>query len=124
METDRARAVMLGLACGDALGRPVEFSSSGAIRARHGQVTEMLGNGTYGKPPGTVTDDTDIALCIARSLVKEGAFDGEDIASPFRSWYESGPFDIGLMTVAAIREYTAGTPWRDAGREVWQDRPE
>ncbi len=39
-------------------------------------------------------------------------------------WYDSGPFDIGLMTADAIREYGDGTAWRDAGREVWHRRAE
>jgi ADP-ribosyl-[dinitrogen reductase] hydrolase len=84
----------------------------------------MLGNGTHGQPAGTVTDDTDLALCIARSLTEEGAFDGQDIADRFAEWYDDGPFDIGLMTADAISEYKSGTSWRDAGREVWQRRAE
>ena len=123
-DTDCARGALLGLAVGDALGRPVEFQSASAIRERHGRVTEMLGDGTHGQPPGTVTDDTDMALCIARSLVEQAAFDGEDIADRFLAWYRDGPFDIGLMTRDAIQRYAGGTSWRDAGREVWQDRPE
>jgi ADP-ribosyl-[dinitrogen reductase] hydrolase len=124
MDTDSAQGVLLGLACGDALGRPVEFKSPASIAERHGQVTEMLANGTHRRPAGTVTDDTDMALCLARSLVEREAFDGEDIADRFQSWYESGPFDIGLMTRDSIQEYRRGTSWRDAGREVWQRSPE
>ena len=75
-----ATGVLLGLACGDALGRLAEFRSPGWIADQHSTVTEMLGNGTYGQPAGTVTDDTDLALCIARSLVEQEAFDGQDIA--------------------------------------------
>jgi len=121
---DAATGALLGLACGDALGRPVEFRSAESISDEHGTVTEMLSNGTHRRPAGTVTDDTDLALCIARSLVEQGAFDGNDIADRFHEWYESDPFDIGLMTADAIREYASGTSWRDAGREVWQHRSE
>lgn len=123
-ETSTAEGVLLGLACGDALGRPVEFRSAKSIAAEHGTVTEMLANGTHGQPAGTITDDTELALCIARSLVEQEAFDGADIASRFHEWYENGPFDIGLMTADAIREYASGTSWRDAGREVWHHRAE
>lgn len=122
--SDAAATVLLGLACGDALGRPVEFQSADAIAAQHGTVTEMLGNGTHGQPAGTVTDDTDLALCIARSLVDNEAFDGQDVAERFHEWYENGPFDIGLMTADALREFGRGTSWRDAGRNVWQHRQE
>jgi ADP-ribosyl-[dinitrogen reductase] hydrolase len=124
MDADRATGTLLGLACGDALGRPLEFKSPEQIASEHGRVTEMLAHGTHGQPAGTVTDDTDLALCIARSLTDRAAFDGQDIADRFSEWYEGGPFDIGLMTADAISEYQSGTSWRDAGREVWQRRAE
>jgi len=119
-----ANGALLGLACGDALGRPVEFRSPEQIADQQGTLTDMVGRGTHGQPAGTVTDDTDLALCIARSLAKEGAFDGQDIAERFAEWYDNGPFDVGLMTADAISEYQSGTSWRDAGREVWQRRAE
>ncbi len=43
----------------------------------------MLANGTHGQPAGTITDDSEMALCIARSLAEHGAFEPEDIASRF-----------------------------------------
>ncbi len=64
MNEDRAAGVLLGLACGDALGRPIEFMWPAAIEREHGTVTEMLGYGTHGQPAGTITDDTEMALCI------------------------------------------------------------
>ncbi len=52
---------LLGLACGDALGRPVEFRPLTAIADQYGRVGQMYGNSTHGQPAGTVTDDTDPA---------------------------------------------------------------
>jgi len=124
IDADSARGVLLGLACGDALGRPVEFESARAIADRHGTVTDMLGDGTHGQPPGTITDDTEMALCIARSLAERGGFDPADAADRFLDWYYTGPFDIGLMTVDALRQLDAGEPWEDAGRVVWEHRSE
>jgi ADP-ribosyl-[dinitrogen reductase] hydrolase len=121
---DSARGALLGLACGDALGRPVEFRSAASIAREYDRVTEMLEQGTHGQPAGRVTDDTELALCIARSLVERDAFDGEDIADRFLAWFESDPFDIGLLTADTLGAYAEGTSWRDAGREVWQHRPE
>ncbi|WP_135666988.1 ADP-ribosylglycohydrolase family protein [Halorhabdus rudnickae] len=124
VSTDAAEGILLGLACGDALGRPVEFKSAEQITSQHGEVTEMLADGSHGKPAGTVTDDTEMALCIARSLVEIECFDGQDIADRFLEWFESDPFDIGLMTADALREYSRGTDWRSVGQEVWQHRAE
>ncbi len=120
----RARGTLLGLACGDALGRPVEFMSPNRINRKHGRVTEMLANGTHGQPAGTITDDTEMALCIARSLTEHGRFVPEDVADRFVSWKDSGPFDIGIMTANALRRIDRGEPWDEAGRQEWEARPE
>jgi len=121
---ERARGVLLGLACGDALGRPVEFKSADQIAAERGTVTEMLGHGTHRQPAGTITDDTEMALCIARSLADHGEFVPEDVADRFVSWYQSGPFDIGMMTADAIHQLNAGASWDEAGQTVWEHRRE
>ncbi|WP_276258229.1 ADP-ribosylglycohydrolase family protein [Haloglomus litoreum] len=122
--TDRAAGALLGLACGDALGRPVEFETPASIQAEHGRVTEMLGHGTHGQPAGTVTDDTEMALCIARSLVARDGFDPDDVAERFVAWLDAGPFDVGLMTRDAIDELRDGTPPGEAGQAVWERRSE
>lgn len=124
MNTDRAEGILLGLACGDALGRPVEFHTPAQIANKHGTLTEMIGHGTHNQPTGTVTDDTDMALCIARSLVERGEFDPENIARRFVEWYESGPFDIGLMTSDALRRISTGKSWDEAGQDVWEESTE
>lgn len=117
---DRAKGVLLGLACGDALGRPVEFATPDRIQREHGRVTEMLGNGTYNQPAGTITDDTEMALCLTRSLLEQGRFDGADIAERFVGWYESGPFDIGGMTRRALQRIRDGESWDSAGEREWE----
>ena len=117
---DAAAGVMLGLACGDALGRPVEFCSASEIAAEYGTLTDMVGHGTWGKPAGTITDDTDLALCIGRSLVEHDGFTPADIASRFVEWYDSGPFDVGGMTARSIRKLKQGVSWETAGQQVWE----
>ncbi|MFC7233410.1 ADP-ribosylglycohydrolase family protein [Saliphagus sp. GCM10025308] len=112
------------MACGDALGRPVEFASASEIAAEHGRLDEMVGYGTWNQPAGTITDDTEQALCIARSLVERQAFDPDDIADRFVAWYDSGPFDIGIMTRRSIENVQAGRSWEQAGQEVWKASPE
>ena len=123
-EIANAKGCLLGLACGDALGRPVEFKSAEEIASQHGEVTEMLGDGTHGQPPGTITDDTEMALCIAESLVDRRGFDPADVADRFVDWLDSDPFDIGLMTRDSLSQIRQGTSWDDAGADVWESRPE
>jgi len=124
MDSDRARGVLLGLACGDALGRPVEFSSPAQIEAEHGRLTEMVGQGTWNQPAGTITDDTEQALCIARSLAEQQEFDPGDIADRFVGWYDSDPFDIGRMTMRSLSRLKHGDQWDEAGQHVWEQSPE
>ena len=119
---DRARGALLGVACGDALGRPVEFKSAEIISRDYDRLTEMVGGGTWNKPAGTVTDDTDQMLCIARSLVERGGFDARDIAERFVEWYELGPFDIGNMNVDALKRLRGNEEsWQEVGEAVYED---
>jgi hypothetical protein len=117
-EIANAKGCSLGLACGDALGRPVEFKSAEEIASQHGEVTEMLGHGTHGQPPGTITDDTEMALCIAESLVDRRGFDPADVADRFVDWLDSDPFDIGLMTRDSLSQIRQGTSQDDAGEAL------
>ena len=124
MDSDRARGILLGLACGDALGRPVEFASASEISTEHGRIDEMVGHGTWNQPAGTITDDTEQALCIARSLVEHQTFDPADIAERFVAWYDSGPFDIGRMTMRSLSRLKHGDTWDEAGQYVWEQSRE
>ena len=124
MNLDRARGALLGLACGDALGRPVEFASAEEISAEHGQLDEMVGHGTWNQPAGTITDDTEQALCIARSLVEHQTFDPADVADRFVAWYDSEPFDIGQMTMKSLSRLKHGDTWDEAGQHVWEQSRE
>ena len=112
--------VLLGLACGDALGRPVEFETAETIQNEHGTIRDMLAGGVHGQPAGTITDDTQQALCIAHSLSECGAFDPEDIAARFREWYNTDPFSIGRTTQWALYDLTTGYSWDEAGRRAWE----
>ena len=119
---EKERGVLLGLACGDALGRPVEFKSPRAIQEEHGTLTEMVGNGTWNKPAGTVTDDTDQMLCLARSLEEKDGFVPEDVSERFVEWYESGPFDVGNMTRDALSRLSGKeSSWQEVGKSVYDD---
>ena len=124
VDPDRGAGVLLGLACGDALGRPVEGLPAHAIESRYGRLDEMVGDGVHHQPPGTLTDDTDLALCLARSLVDRGDFAPTDVAERFVAWYEAGPIGMGRLTADAVRNLQDGLSWDEAGRRVWRSRPE
>lgn len=103
-----AKGVLLGLACGDALGRPVVSKTQEDVA------------GSY----GTITENSELALCIVRSLVQCGSFDPSDIAARFLDWYENEPFDIGNTTELAVKRIQEGQAWNEAGHAVQENRTE
>ncbi|MFC7219839.1 ADP-ribosylglycohydrolase family protein [Streptomyces polyrhachis] len=58
-----ATGALIGLALGDALGRPTEFLDTDRIRQRYGPWRELPL-----PEPATVTDDTDMTIAVARAL--------------------------------------------------------
>lgn len=102
----RARASLLGLAIGDALGATVEFMTASEIRAQHGVHRKLTGGGWLRLRPGEVTDDTQMSMCIARSITTVG-FSPQDIAQRFVLWFRSRPPDIGNTCRRGITRFIA-----------------
>lgn len=101
--------MVVGSAVGDALGAPFEFGPQGAFSARFplpGAGAEMCGG--RGWDPGEATDDTQMAVMVAESLVQRGGLDLSDIFDRFQRWAASEPKDIGLQTEDVL---TNGMPW-------------
>src|SRR3954465_11991019 len=87
----RVAGALVGSAVGDALGAPFEFGPPGAFSARfpapaRGVHTEMCGGGSLGWAPGEFTDDTQMALMVACSLVENGGLSEADLFDRFRTW--------------------------------------
>ncbi|PPK93751.1 ADP-ribosyl-[dinitrogen reductase] hydrolase [Kineococcus xinjiangensis] len=115
----RVAGALIGSAVGDALGAPFEFGPDGRFSARfpspaRGVATEMCGGGTLGWEPGEFTDDTQMALLLAESLVERNGLDGADVFDRFRRWAEADPPDIGLQTRAVLGSCL---PWDTAAAE-------
>jgi ADP-ribosyl-[dinitrogen reductase] hydrolase len=107
---DRALAAFLGFAIGDALGATVEFMTKREITARYGIHRNIIGGGWLRLAPGRVTDDTEMALMLGRSLVRRGKLDVHDVCDEFAAWLKTGPTDVGNTCRRGIRRYiTQGT---------------
>jgi ADP-ribosyl-[dinitrogen reductase] hydrolase len=102
---DRARAAFVGMAIGDALGATVEFMTASEIASKYGTFREIIGGGWLRLKPGQVTDDTEMALCIARAIVRNQAWSLEAIANNFAAWLKSRPVDCGDTCRKGIRAY-------------------
>lgn len=99
----RAQGCFLGQCSGDALGQLVEFRTKESILAQYPTgVRVMEDGGAFDTLAGQPTDDTELALMLARSLVKEGRFDGKKVFKSYLYWYDSGPFDCGNTIANAL----------------------
>ncbi|MFF4185928.1 ADP-ribosylglycohydrolase family protein [Streptomyces sp. NPDC001691] len=107
---DRLAGAVVGSAVGDALGAPFEFGLPGVYSARFPDgVGTMCGGG--GWDPGEATDDTQMAVLVADSLLECGGLEPADIFRRFQHWAVSDPKDIGLQTEDVL---TSGEPWDSA----------
>jgi ADP-ribosylglycohydrolase len=99
---DRAAGVLLGAACGDALGVPYEFQPPLAVT----ETPRMIGGGLGPYEPAEYSDDTQMAVCIAQvaasgaDLRDEAVLDA--IAGNFLDWADRGATDIGAQTRAVL----------------------
>ncbi|KAA0891780.1 ADP-ribosyl-[dinitrogen reductase] hydrolase [Oryzomonas rubra] len=103
--SSRATAAFIGMAIGDALGATVEFMTASEIAAKYGTFKEIIGGGWLRLKPGQVTDDTEMALCIARAIVENQGWSVEKIAHNFAAWLKSRPVDCGDTCRKGIRAY-------------------
>lgn len=67
-QSDRATGVLLGLACGDALGAGYRFGGP----VPDDEFVTMTGGGSAGRTPGEWSDDTRLAIPIARAAAAGG----------------------------------------------------
>ncbi|MEV5608287.1 ADP-ribosylglycohydrolase family protein [Streptomyces sp. NPDC052225] len=107
----RALGTVIGSAVGDALGGPFEFGPEGVFSARFpagpgSPENEMCGGG--GWDAGEATDDTQMAVIVAESLLDRGGLDPADLFARFQRWAAADPKDIGLQTEDVLAN---GHPW-------------
>jgi ADP-ribosyl-[dinitrogen reductase] hydrolase len=102
---NRALAAYLGFAIGDALGATVEFMTKSEIAAQYGVHREIVGGGWLKLKPGQVTDDTQMALALGRSIIRKGGLDARDVCEEFAAWLKTRPADVGNTCRRGIRRY-------------------
>jgi ADP-ribosylglycohydrolase/fructose-1,6-bisphosphatase/inositol monophosphatase family enzyme len=131
----RAAGCLLGQVIGDSLGSRVEFKGAAEIAREFPQgVRELADGGAYRLIAGQPTDDSEMALALARSLVRHKGFVKDEVLAAYRAWLQSRPVDVGsttergllglhttesesngsLMRVSPIGIWAAGDPARAA----------
>lgn len=130
-----AQGCLLGQVIGDSLGSLVEFKDASEIARLFPQgVRALADGGVYHTIAGQPTDDSEMALALARRLVADQDFVPEKVLEAYRQWLTSRPLDIGattergllgmhttesesngsLMRVSPIGVWAAGDPQRAA----------
>jgi len=115
---DRFKGTLLGCAVGDALGAPVEGLPPEAIKQRYGRVTDFIDE-RFGA--GRVTDDTQMTVALAQSIIDYGRFEMDHAAFKFGRWLEfsdAGTKEargIGIACAAACRKLLQGATPLESG---------
>jgi poly(ADP-ribose) glycohydrolase ARH3 len=114
---DRCIGSLLGLACGDVLGAGVEGYSREALAAEFGTVRDFLdtprGRGCY-------TDDTQMALALARSLVEARRAHAAHAANAYAQHFDPRR-GYGAGAKIVLRALAAGADYRQTGRSQFPE---
>jgi ADP-ribosylglycohydrolase len=109
----RYTGALLGGAMGDALGRPNEGTRQKRVPPL---IDYVPWRGWQEGPKGTITDDTQLTMCVAECLICHGRIDPEELARRFVTWLPEGR-GKGRTTVAAVERLRHGIPWYLAGED-------
>jgi len=120
--TQRALGAVVGSAVGDALGAPFEFRPAGTYGEDFpgpvvGGIGEMIGNHVW--QPAEFTDDTQMAIIQARSLLDFNGINGADLFTKFGEWAAHAK-DVGIQTRAVLN---SGLPWDEAAAAHFAANP-
>ncbi len=111
----KTRAVLVGQGIGDSLGMPFEKLGDEV----HPDLTTWNGSyqpGTWHElPAGHFTDDTEMAECLATSLIACHGFDGADVARRYLAWSQGTPHGMGGTTRLAMEALGEGVRWQHSG---------
>lgn len=117
MSLEQAKAILFGLAIGDALGYPTEFLSLTAIKERYGAkgIQDLPQNALF-------TDDTQMTLALTEGLLDVGLSADIDtqmlaIGKRFVEWAHSPENNRapGMTCMSGVRRFEAGENWRESG---------
>jgi ADP-ribosyl-[dinitrogen reductase] hydrolase len=130
----KAQACLLCHVVGDSLGSLVEFESEETILQEHQgeKVRYLADGGTWETLAGQGTDDSEMAITLARTLIHHGFYSSTIMRSMYCYWLNSQPFDVGrtiqnglldmpdfhsqangaLMRVAPLGIFGAKKDWR------------
>lgn len=105
-----ALGAFLGAAVGDAAGAPLEFFKDTIDSDAIDFALSMSGGGRLRIGPGQITDDTELALCLANTLVAAKSKYGmpiDNIKQSYWEWLQTNPFDVGVTCSRAFKDFNS-----------------
>ncbi|NCC25993.1 MAG: ADP-ribosylglycohydrolase family protein [Deltaproteobacteria bacterium] len=100
---DRARGCLFGQLAGDALGSLVEFQRPEHIACHFPEgVRDLVDGGTWSTIAGQPTDDSEMALVLARSMIRHGGYFSQKALEAYLWWLGTDPFDCGSTIASAL----------------------
>ena len=109
---ERVEGMMLGLAIGDALGRPTEGRKPAERRAKHGEVRTYVIGRRAKEAVGLPSDDTQMAFWTLEQLLEDGELDPERLGELFST---REIFGMGQTVSKFRRQFKKKTPWYKSG---------
>jgi ADP-ribosylglycohydrolase len=116
---DRFQAAFLGLAIGDALGFPLRGVPPASLTRLPGLADDFAPRprGKFAK--GQFSDDTQLMLATAESVIREGKVDGRSAAAHLAWLWQEGIILQPPKSLAdALQRLAEGTPWMSAGASL------
>lgn len=111
---------LLGCAFGDVLGSAVEMQSRSAILAQHPQLLRDFQVAQCGPGFGCYTDDTEMTLALACSILQTGGVSGADCAAAYAQAFtpQRGYGRSAVQVMTALRQ---GANWQQTGTMLFKD---
>lgn len=106
------RGALIGSAVGDALGAPAEGWSMGMVSSVYGE--EKGWKMIYGR----YTDDTEMMIGVAESLIANKGFNGADMARRFIQNYDATR-GYGPGSKEALKRLSEGASWEETSKKLF-----
>ena len=108
--------VLLGTAIGDALGVPFETMLLNNKDLLDWDGVTYCGSKHHKLEPGQYSDDTQMSIIVAESLISNSGFNPDDLAQRYLAWIKSGlARGFGKTTLLAMQNLESGKHWTSSG---------
>lgn len=108
--------VLVGTAVGDALGVPFESMLVNNKELINWDGKTFTGSVYHQLLPGQYSDDTQMSIMVAESLINNKGFNPDDLAVRYVDWIVSGRArGYGRTTLMAVQNLSAGKHWSESG---------